>query len=110
MEGALEAAEGCNFKLAEERAAGEAGGPCGFKRVANGRDAAGLGGTKEWARDTREKVGVLVCVDVGDGEALLLKRLDLRGGLLLNVGLRDAATLEVEDETRKGAAEAIAGG
>ena len=110
MKGALEVPEDCNLKLAEERAAGEAGGPRRLKRIADAWNTAGLGGAKEGTRDAREEVRVLVRVDVGDGEALLLEGPNLGGSFVLYIRFRDAATLEVEDEPREGGAKAIAGG
>ncbi len=103
---AVKGAECCDLELAEERAAGEAGAPRGFKRVADGGDSAGRGGADEGAGDAREEVGVFVGVDVADTESGALQGADLGGGFALDVGFGDAAALEGKEEAGQGVAQA----
>jgi len=54
--------------------------PCRLERIADGVNAAGARGVEDRAKHLREHVGVLVGVDVGEGDATGLQELDLGAG------------------------------
>ena len=69
-----------------------------------------LGYSEQWASDAGEDVGVLVGVDVGEGDALLLDALDLGEGFARDVGCGDFADEDGEEEVGEGRAEGFAVG
>lgn len=96
-------AEGDDSGTAKERTAGcGAKRPGGLEGIADGWDTAGARGHKERAEDAGEEVGVLVGIDVGDGEAGGLKAANLGGGLGGDVFGADAEGEEVANKVGEG--------
>lgn len=100
------AAEGW-LKAAQECAGGAAnpGGiwsgveaPGRLKGVANGADAGFVRGAEDGAKYGRKHVGVLVCIDMGEGEAARLEQVDLGGAFCFNLSGVDAAGDQLSKE------------
>ena len=102
--------DGADFEAAKERALAEGEAPGLLEWIADGGDAGALGYEEKRAGDCGEGVGVLVRVDVRDGDAVLLDAEDLGVGFLGDVGFMDAAEQEVADEVGELGSETAAVG
>ena len=96
-------AEGDDGEAAETAGAFcRAQSPGGFEGVADGWDAAGESRIEEGSEDSREEVGVLVRIDMGDTEAGVLEAADLGSGFGGDFRCANAEGEEVADEGGKG--------
>jgi len=98
LEGAFEAAEEVDLQATDAGAMVEGEAPGALEGVADGGDVEALGDAEEWAGDLREKVGVLVGVEVGDADAGGEELLDLGFGFAFDVLFLDAAEDEGAEE------------
>ncbi len=98
------------MQAAKHRALAESDAPAGFEGIADGGDAGALGYGEERARDAGEDVGVLVRVDVGEGDALLQDASDLREGFARDVGFGNLVEEDGCKEVGGGRTERLAVG
>ena len=106
----LEGIEQAELEASEGTAMAEAAVPGRFEGIADGGDRGLLGCLKEGDADRGKEVGVLVGVEVGDGDSGELQLADLGERLATDVGGEDAAAEGSVREGHEGGSEAAAVG